>query len=69
VTEYEYTYSTFPIDERAACAALGIDYDDLIADRLLAHEERIGLHGPDARETRKAMDALQKETQRRMLGL
>jgi hypothetical protein len=65
----EYTHTTFPIDERAACAAVDVDYDQLLADRQLAHEERIGLHGPDARDVRKAVDALQKETQRRMLGL
>jgi hypothetical protein len=70
VTEYEYTYSTFTIDERAAAEALGIDYDDLLAGRHnRADEERMGIYGDEAREIRLAMDELQRETQRKMAGL
>jgi hypothetical protein len=64
----EYTYTTFPIDERAAAAALGIDYDELLADRKRADEERMGIYGDEAREIRLALDELQRETQRRMFG-
>lgn len=66
---YEYEFRSFPIDERAAAAALGIDYAELLATRKLASEEREGLHGSERREIREAMDAIDREMQRSMLGL
>lgn len=66
---YTYTYSTFPIDERAAAAALGLDYAQVLKDREIAAEERAGVHGQERREVREAVDEVQRETQRQMLGL
>jgi hypothetical protein len=69
MSEYAYTFETFPIDERACAAELGIDYDELLESRRIAQEERDGTHGPHRREVREALDDLQRETTRQMLGL
>jgi ParB-like chromosome segregation protein Spo0J len=61
MTEYAYTYRSFPVDERAVAEALGVDYDDM----LRYEQERVKLDP----EVLAALDEVAAEVQRRMLGL
>lgn len=67
MSDYTYTTHTFPIDERELVEALGLDYDEVLASRKLAQEERDGIHGQYRREIRTALDDLQRENTRQML--